>query len=311
MNKFITKILIICFWPLVLAYAIMLMADGSTDICYLRLTTKKQSNIVTGTSRAACGIIPNVLDSIYASSGFYNKTYNFSFSLGHSPYGPTYYKAINKKLNIKEKNGIFIVTVDPWSISAEEDNANKFEENKRCLEKVNNVNVRPNVEYFIKSYSEPLVNVLKNHFAWKYNINQILSFNIDNGGWLFIKREMDSVSVESRINAHVEEFNTYLKTVKYSEERYKSLNEVIQLFKEHGEVYLVRLPVCPRISSIDDTLIANFDSIMTVTAKKYNIEYINLTSYNSKYKYIDGNHLTKASAYSVSVLIGEKILKKI
>ena len=81
-------------------------ADGFTDPFYLRFTTKKQKNLILGSSRAAQGIQPQTLKSITN-----NKFYNFSFSNLHSPYGSTYFNAIKNKIDRKSKQ-TFILCVN-------------------------------------------------------------------------------------------------------------------------------------------------------------------------------------------------------
>ena len=95
--------------------AVFFIADGRSDSYYTRFTTGTQHSLVIGTSRAAQGINPQVLDEIIYKNNEHH-FFNYSFSLFDSPFGPAYYKSITKKLNPVVTDGIFIIAVDPWSV---------------------------------------------------------------------------------------------------------------------------------------------------------------------------------------------------
>jgi hypothetical protein len=62
--------------------------------------------------------------------------FNFSFTIVDSPYGPIYHYAIKRKINENSKSSIFILSVDPWSISSTTKNPNDYKnflENEKCL----------------------------------------------------------------------------------------------------------------------------------------------------------------------------------
>ena len=48
--------------------------------------------------------------------------YNFSLQQIIQPYGPAYYKSIKNKVDETVKDGVFIISVDPGSISSNTDN---------------------------------------------------------------------------------------------------------------------------------------------------------------------------------------------
>ena len=144
MKTFIVKTFIFLILVITIFIIILSKADGYTDPFYLRFTTPKQNNLILGTSRSAQGLMPIVFEEILHKTFF-----NYSFTIAHSPFGPVYFNSIKKKLNSQIKNGIFIVTVDPWSISQKGDHPNdttKFEENKLELANIKLVNIYPNFE---------------------------------------------------------------------------------------------------------------------------------------------------------------------
>ena len=95
--------------------------------------------------------------------------------------------------------------------------------------------------------------------------------------------------------------------------RLDNLIKTINLFKEHGEVYLVRIPVIDGMLEIEDQLVQDFDKKMAEVAKNYQIPYINMTLFHEDYDYTDGNHLTVASGEKFSINLAkqmEKLRKK-
>ena len=94
MKRFILQLALILSVLIGCIFLVLNKADGGTDPFYIRFTTPKQQNLILGTSRAAQGLQPHVFDSI-CNVNFYN----YSFTIAHSPYGPTYLNSIKKKLN--------------------------------------------------------------------------------------------------------------------------------------------------------------------------------------------------------------------
>ncbi|HRD51404.1 MAG TPA: hypothetical protein PKY96_02030, partial [Flavobacteriales bacterium] len=94
MRAFIICLLLFALVPLSAVIAALVSADGSTDAFYLRFTAPKAASMILGTSRAAQGIRPDVLDSSLAVGGWRVNTFNFAFAKGYSNYGPAYLSAV-------------------------------------------------------------------------------------------------------------------------------------------------------------------------------------------------------------------------
>ena len=90
---------------------------GGVDAFYGRFASPAAGSLVLGTSRAAQGIRPAVLAARLAGQ-FEGPLLNYAFTLTHSPYGPAYLASIRRKLRPGVRHGLFIVAVDPWSLSA-------------------------------------------------------------------------------------------------------------------------------------------------------------------------------------------------
>jgi hypothetical protein len=278
-----------------------MLADGHTDEFYLRFASPKQTSLILGTSRAAQGIVPKV---IKAKSN--KEIYNFAFTLVHSPYGPVYYNAICKKLKEGTKDGLFILVVDPWSISAKQENPNdttQFFEKSLSLGTTSNFNQHPNIEYLFESYNGTLSNLIKNKFIKE---KQLAFLHED--GWLELPKKWDSTTAKKRAEEKLTEYReTNLPYYKYSSIRLAYLNKTIRKLKQYGSVFLVRVPIPIEMKEIEDLLLPNFDTLMLDLSQKDKVPYFNFADSGNNYKYNDGNHLNVGSALQFSQQLVERI----
>ena len=91
MKRFIIKIFIFSFFPLVTLFGIFLLENGTSDPFYQRFITDEKKSLIIGTSRAAQAIQPKILNTILGLEGK-NEIFNYSFTLMHSPFGKIYQK---------------------------------------------------------------------------------------------------------------------------------------------------------------------------------------------------------------------------
>jgi hypothetical protein len=120
--------------------------------------------LIVGNSRPAQGIHPRILDSILHTGGWSGKTFNYSFALAKSNFGRAYYESIRKKLDPRPHGGVFVVSVDPWSISrlkrqTEEEDV-QWEQGGSFVARMWSVNMDPNVEYLVQEYPHPFLTIL-------------------------------------------------------------------------------------------------------------------------------------------------------
>lgn len=309
MRRFIKNVILFSILPLCLIVLSFFLADGTIDSFYLRFTTPKQSNLILGTSRAAQGLQPQIIDSVLKQNGFEYKLFNYSFTLAHSPYGPVYFQAIKKKLDEQAKNGIYIIAVDPWSISSNTKDPNDsmaFEENKLCLAKTKHVNGNHlNIDYLINSYSQPIFSIYIHKIK---NLLREPTTVLHKNGWLEVSVSMDSAQAQARLKNRIKEYTaSFVPYYHFSSLRFFYLEKIIDLLNQHGNVYMVRLPVDSNLRKMDDHLIPNFDSLMTVLASEKKVQYINYIDDSNKYAYTDGNHLYKTCGRVVSRKLAEAI----
>lgn len=301
MKEFIlkTSLFLITFGLFVLF--VFKQADGYTDPFYLRFTSPKQSSLVLGTSRAAQGIMPSILNEALNRKDIYN----YSFTIAHSPFGPTYYNSILRKLNPETKEGIYIIAVDPWSVSSrtkkeDANNVDLFREKGNFLGDMVFVNTKPNIEYLIKHYNKKYIElfIFKNYY-----------YNVHEDGWLEVNIKLDSSKIKEYVKKGVDNYRKKLDLFHYSSTRKEYLLKTVRHLKKKGDVYLVRLPIHPDMMKIDSTLMPNFDNEIEDIVK-ISDGYFDMTPFNDQFVYTDNNHLYKESSRKVSKRIAEWIRNK-
>lgn len=291
MKNLINKILIFSILPTLLLISFGFLADGSTDPFYVRFITPKQQNLIIGTSRAAQGLQPVVFQSILNRD-----IYNYAFTGTHSPFGKVYYESIKRKHN-KTKNGIFIIAVNPWSISSQITNPNDsllFRENNLILDNTTIVDMKPNYQYLYKNLVD------KYKYIFKLNAS---NFYLHNDGWLeIIDIPMDSLTVLMRINKKVKSYrDEVLPKTQFSYKRLDYLLKTVNYLKKYGDVFLVRLPLHKDIMQVEGKFMPDFNFKIKDAIEMSN-GYLDMTDQNELFDYTDGNHLYKTSGEKVSVI---------
>jgi hypothetical protein len=299
MKKFIINTAVICSISLFLFFIVIYNTNGYTDPYYIKFTTPKQKSLIIGTSRAAQGLKPEIFKKKLDID-----IYNYAFTVTHSPYGPVYLNSIKSKLDQNnKKNATFIVTVDPWSISSitkDPNNVKLFRENELCLANTSIVDAKPNFTYIFNNLSGKFATVITNYKRKEY---------VHENGWLEVSVSMDTASVEERIESKLKMYKEYLLIHNYSALRYEYLRETIKYLRKFGNVYLVRLPIHPKIMKIENELMPDFNEMM-LNLKVFTNGYYDMTTLNRQYQYTDGNHLYKESSILVSENIANWIQKQ-
>tara|TARA_R110002051_G_scaffold325045_1_gene425455 strand:+ start:4165 stop:5076 length:912 start_codon:yes stop_codon:yes gene_type:complete len=292
MKKFIIQITAFSIVMIITFFGVLSMADGYTDDFYIRFTTKQQNNLIIGTSRAAQGIHPNVLNKKLDKIFF-----NYAFTGLHSPYGEVYYNSIIKKLDSTTKDGTFIISVTPWAIASrttEANDAKNFREVGLQLDNTKNVNSYPNFDYLLNNLQGRFYQILANPFA--------SSTFLRKDGLLEVNIPMDSISIEIRANKKIKAYREKdLKNYHFSELRLKFLKKLIIKLNTHGKVYLVRLPIKKEVLEIENELIPKFNKILLDEIIPLTSGYLDMSRNEfEKYIFTDGNHLSKESGIIVT-----------
>ncbi len=299
MKRFIFQLTLFALLVLGAFLFILSRANGKIDPFYLRFTTPQQENLIIGTSRAAQGLQPKVLNSLCQIRFF-----NYAFTASHSPFGEIYFNSIQRKLKKGNTPGTFIVTVDPWSISSKTDDPNwtsGFRELDSCLANTKFVNSNPNFLYLLNNLGGEYYKALDQRSS------QLL---LHEDGWLEVSVDMSPVAVEKRLHSKIELYREeMLPHYQFSSVRFEYLRKTIELLNDHGRVFLVRMPVHPKMMEFEQELMPDFDDkigkISSLTEG-----YLNMTKQNQKYEFTDGNHLNKTSGKLVSKEIALWIMKK-
>jgi hypothetical protein len=299
MRKFILQVS--CFLSLIILSLVFLVfqADGHTDAMYIKFTTPKQNHLIIGTSRAAQGLLPSVFKEKLAINIF-----NYAFTIMHSPYGKAYYTSIQKKLDPSTKDGIFIVTIDPWSICENNNTPNdetKFRESNLSVANTAIVDISPNPLYIYHNFKGRYYQILTQRDK--------ISFT-HSDGWVEIIANLDSAIVAEVTAKKIADYrHKNLPIYKFSALRYYYLQKTISFLQQHGKVYLVRLPIHPDILDIEQELIPNFNAQMQSLAQHFSLPYLDLTPRHAQFVYTDGNHLWAESGKKVSAIIADWILQ--
>ncbi|OUR93396.1 hypothetical protein A9Q87_05485 [Flavobacteriales bacterium 34_180_T64] len=306
MKRFLTHIVLFLILFGISSYLILSQADGHTDAFYTKFTTKKQNALIIGSSRAAQGIQPKVINNLISNLSIYN----YAFSRVHTPYGKPYLSSIQKKLDSNTSNGIFLVEVNPWSICKQKGEVldlTYFKEQDSFLGEVENPNSNPNLTYLLNYYNGRYVEILtkkgKNHHGE--------TLFVHNDGWFEVKLEDSPERTISRIKSTVKSYKNIRNEYEgKSNIRMDFLMKTIQFLQEHGSVYLVRLPINEEMLTIENGLLPRFDSEIMDISRMLNAPYINLMPSRNNYKYTDGHHLNYESGQEVSKIIAELIKKE-
>ena len=302
--KFFLIIFLLGFFSYLLA---PLVLNERTDAYYLRFTTDRQNSLILGSSRSAQGIVPLVINR--SDLDFEGALYNFSFTGTHSPYGPVYNDSIRKKIDSNTQGGLFILEVNPKSLSYDsrvtnDDNPDNYREVGLFLDQVKNINVNPNIGYIAKAYKGTVFNLLSSQFSSSSPLY------LHKNGWLEVTISMDSEDVKKRVDQKIQKYSANFKYYRPSYNRRQSLAKLIVMLKHHGRVVLTRLPVSPAFLELENNYAPEFNEEMISISDAHDIEFIDLTSESHKIITTDGNHLYKDSAIDVTRQLVERLLGK-
>ncbi|WP_035567139.1 SGNH/GDSL hydrolase family protein [Hymenobacter sp. IS2118] len=270
---------------------------GRVDAFYGRFTSPPAGGLIVGTSRAAQGIQPAVL-AAGLGSRFEGPLLNYAFTLTHSPYGPAYLRSITLKLRPDAKNGLFIVAVDPWSLSLTGPEG-AFPEDNSFIGQLDEVSQNPNLAYLARFQTKPLYRLLLDYATATERLHP--------DGWLEVNIGTDSAQVRARTARKLLDYRRLAAAQHLSAGRLQALRQTIQLLKQHGRVYVVRLPVGPGLLQLEQTYQPGFDQLMRRLAATSAVPYLDYSA--QPYATTDGNHLQKAASKAFSQQLAEDLKK--
>ncbi|WP_156175922.1 hypothetical protein [Hymenobacter terrenus] len=262
---------------------------GRVDAFYGRFTSPLAGSLIVGTSRAAQGIQPAVLEDAWLGKKFDGPLLNYAFTLTHSPYGPAYLRSIQRKLRPEVRDGLFIVAVDPWSLSLTGPEG-RYPEDNSFIGQLHQVSQNPNLAYLTRYQTKPLYRLLLDYATATEHLHP--------DGWLEVTIGVDSAQVRARTARKLQDYRRLAASQHLSAGRLQALRQTIQFLQQHGHVCLVRLPVGPSLLQLEQTYQPGFDQLMRQTATALAIPYLDYST--QPYATTDGNHLQRAASLSFS-----------
>lgn len=300
MKRFLLKILPY-FLGVVLVFAILgAFADGNTDDNYRHFAVPKPQNIILGDSRGSQAVIPDVLQSKLSVTFD-----NFSLNVVESPYGKVYLEALKRKLDPETKNGIFILTVDPWNLSLNKNikSLKEYPEEHSPLKNMHFYDWSPNYEYLLRNYPRSWFKIyLEREETGKSNTY------LHKNGWLEVNVDMNKDSVAAREKNKIDFYNKLAAENQLSSERIQAFKQIINYLKPKGTVFIVRIPASKSIIEIENKKYPDFSTLMNEIAHQNNIKFFDFSASYKEYSYTDGNHMYKRSGRTFSSQIADSIL---
>lgn len=283
---------------LIVAAYVFSFSSGHFDFYYKRVALPKQHSLVLGVSRAAQGIVPSKMDSVLGPD--YAPLFNYAFAANYSPFGRVYFNAIKGKLKKPSiKKAMFILTVDPRSISVSKDHkdTNDLIDQYSFLNHLDCFACEPNLDYILYGHET---------YYKKIFLNMIRGEGyLHNDGWLEIIIDNSEASRNSRMAAKLKDQN-YERDYTASDYRLKYMLKTIDFLMERGEVYLVRLPLHSNVLERQNESYPDFDHLLETLALKRNIPYWDY-SQDYNYNFTDGSHMTAQSARRFSIQLAQRI----
>jgi hypothetical protein len=305
MKKFIIKsVLFLCVVIGVLTF-VLLKYGGYVDYFYEKFTTPKSHSFILGDSRSLQGIQPEIINNYFKESDLELEVLNYSFTLKQIAYGAPYLESIKRKIDKTTKNGLFIISVHPFTLSSrnknnEEDNGIFFEADMPP-HNMKFVNTSPNYEYLIRNFD---------FFHFRGVFRQSSKTHKD--GWLEeTNLPKDTILLNTWKSNQIKLYGDFSKEWMPSETRIKYLIKTVVFLKKYGEVVIVRLPVDREIQMIENKYWNEFNNDLGNIANTSKAQYINFNTAQNQFKTYDGIHIDKFSGVEYTKALCDSIRKHI
>jgi len=294
---------------------------GYVDAFYARFAAPPAGSLVLGTSRAAQAIKPSVL-AARLGQRYEGPWLNYAFTLAESPYGPGYLSSIQRKLAPGTRHGLFVLAVDPWSLSLPKKLQYRdadvprfhhfkvvvFPEEKSMVSQLASVSQSPNLDYLAHYLHKPFYQLLLNT-----DTARVIE-RLHPDGWLEIALLPPSANPPLLRRRTTEKLATYRALAASSHPAERPLHgrmfylwQTIEYLQQHGRVVLVRLPTGPEMTAIESGYQPDFDQIMTRVARTMGVPYLNYL--HQPYPTNDGNHITRGAAGQFSQRLAADIAR--
>ena len=272
------------------------LKDKFVENYYSKFSSPKSGSMILGSSRALHNLKPTEL---FKKLDVKKPYLNFAFTMAHSPYGEIYLSAIKKKIDLKTKNGLFILEVNPYLLSIKKNKLELRESTSRISDQIM-FNQSPNFEYILKNYPKPLYTL----FSKKEDASIVFTSD----GWFNYKNELGEKTVASNIPEGINAYKGVFKKAELSNSRVVYFIETIRYLKKFGSVIVVRLPITNEMLSLENEFYPNFDKLIDSVSISQDIQYINLGKDGEMYSFRDAHHLETNAAIKLSNNLNQKLI---
>ncbi|MDO7136434.1 hypothetical protein [Algibacter lectus] len=301
MKTFLFKSLLFFGVVTVITTSVLVFYGGYVDYFYNKFTTPKASSMIFGDSRSLQGIQPRIINDYFDSSDLDLPMFNYSFTLGQIAYGKPYFSSIKKKIDTSTTNGLFIITVHPFTLSNRGDAEGSYFEKNMPPHNMEFVNTNPNYEYLIKNW---------NMFHFRGVFRQ--STNTHKDGWMEEKNlPKDTALFKQWKDGQIALYTKYSKIWTKSNNRLKDLSEIAAYLSNYGNVFLVRLPIDQELLEIENKYWPNFNNEMLKIVEMQTVDYINFSQKENYFKTYDGIHINKFAGVEFTKTLCDSLSKRL
>lgn len=284
------------------------LSKDYVDVYYKKFT-QKAGGLIIGISKASKGINPAIIEEKLSVLNYDKPIINFALNSSNSLYGEVYLEAIKKKLNPKINKQLFILSVSPVAFAALKDlnpeDIYKMDKNHTVLGKVNQVSSKPNYNYILNTYEQPLYNALHPYEKWTF-------FKLHDNGWVETTRTTDKDTIREVDTKFwkfkvSELFKNQLDFQEVSTYRIDSFIKILIFLKSKGDVFIINMPEDQEFLDMEKMFWPDFEQKIDSISTKYNTPFFNYNNLDHKFKTYDGVHFDTANAIAFTKMLSEDI----
>ncbi|QLG46690.1 hypothetical protein [Costertonia aggregata] len=304
MKKLLIKMSFFLLLCLGITCFFLLAYGANIDYFYNKFTTPKAKSMIIGDSRSLQGIQPQVINDFFESNKYELPMFNYSFTIAQAIIGPPYNESIERKLDENAKNGLFILSLTPEMLTSKIgfDNANdEFREADQPPHNMSFVSMNPNFEYLFKN---------SRFFNFKAAFRKKATLHKD--GWLEESNlPKDTLVLNKWKKGQIASFLKDRDKFYISRIRLRNLDTLIKKLQNHGEVFVVRMPIDKDFLLLEKKYYPEFNRLIDSITTKNTIKYFDFNLYKGKmpYQTYDGHHINKYDGKKFTRDLCDSILK--
>lgn len=333
MFRFLLKTLIWTLPGTIACYGIwigLLYQNPSRDTLGLYRVMPVQCNsMIFGTSRSAQGVNPAVLEQCAPHTG---KWFNFSFTLGTSPWNEAYADAVIEKIDCsiqQDKPPTFLLFVDPWML---DENIGKgegtwFDEPwsfvcdtspfDYAIYKANPLDVisfgsgSDLLSVFASSIPRQIATAIRRHQP------SSSTNGLQPNGWLpnnaFKTEDQISQAIEKKVDQYrTERIGTKWPCTTNTESVTKVIKHISSSF-DRADLILIRPPVSNKMYQLEQNRFPKANDFFMMLAQKNGVQFIDPNEqWSEKHDLLfnDGHHMNVTGAVEFSKFLGERLTSR-